>query len=45
MIAVIGAVSVSVDVRLKPPARDAELQKKQDEMRGKLDEIAKKNGL
>ena len=31
MIAVIGAVSVSVDVRLKPPARDAELQKKQDE--------------
>ena len=30
MIAVIGGVSVSVDIRLKPPARDAELQKKQD---------------
>ena len=31
MIAVIGGVSVSVDIRLKPPARDTELQKKQDE--------------
>ncbi len=31
MIAVIGVVSVSVDIRLKPPARDAELQKKQDD--------------
>ncbi|MGX8774561.1 MAG: carbohydrate kinase family protein [Bacillota bacterium] len=31
MIAVIGGVLVSVDIRLKPPARDAELQKKQDD--------------
>ena len=31
MIAVIGAITVSVDVRLKPPERDAELQKKQDD--------------
>ena len=31
MIAVIGGVSVLVDVRLKPPKRDVELQKKQDE--------------
>ena len=31
MIAVIGGVSVLVDVRLKPPKRDAELQKKQDD--------------
>ena len=31
MIAVIGGVSVSVDIRLKPPKRDVELQKKQDD--------------
>ncbi len=31
MIAVIGGVSFLVDIRLKPPARDVELQKKQDE--------------
>ena len=31
MIAVIGGVQVGVDVRLMPPKRDMELQKKQDE--------------
>ena len=31
MIAVVGGVMVSVDIRLKPPKRDVELQKKQDE--------------
>ena len=31
MIAVIGGVQVGVDVRLQPPKRDVELQKKQDE--------------
>ena len=31
MIAVVGAVLVEVDVRLMPPKRDVELQKKQDE--------------
>ena len=31
MIAVIGSVMVCVDVRLRPPKRDVELQKKQDE--------------
>lgn len=31
MIAVIGGVSVSVDIRLKPPKRDVKLQKKQDD--------------
>lgn len=31
MIAVIGGVSVLVDIRLKPPKRDVELQKKQDD--------------
>ena len=31
MIVVIGAITVSVDVRLRPPERDAELQKKQDD--------------
>ena len=31
MIAVIGGITVTVDVRLRPPARDMELQKKQDD--------------
>ena len=31
MIAVIGAIMVSVDVRLRPPERDVQLQKKQDD--------------
>ena len=34
MIAVIGAVLVEVDVRLMPPKRDVQLQKKQDERWG-----------